>query len=192
MNLQQKFVYRQILLVAIVLLLTALACNLPTQQNSSVPSAVPFSDEEAQQFEQDLQATLTSQQSGSEVTITITDSQMSAYLANRMAGDTNQVISNPRVRMTSGRMEIIVQVNQGISLDATSVVVPTVDGSGRPRLQVESVSLGSLPVPESVVNQMQQVVDDILVDYLESSNSSFSVTKIEIAEGKMIVTGITQ
>jgi uncharacterized protein YpmS len=192
MILLKKPVYRPLMLMVIVLLLTTLACTLPTLQNSTIPNTAPLTDDEALQFERDLEATLNSQQPGAESTITINESELSAYLANRMAGDPDQVFSNPRVRMTNGRMEIVIRVQQGFSVDATSVVVPGVDSSGRPRLQVESVSLGSLPVPESMVSQIQRWVDQFLVDYLESTNSSFTITKIEITEGNLLVTGITQ
>jgi uncharacterized protein YpmS len=177
-------------MVMIVLALAALACNLPSQGNLNPTPVVPFSEEEAQQFEQDLQETLVNPQAGSEVTITLEERQLNSYLATRLASQTDQVLSNPRVRLTGGRMEVTVQVKQGITVDAKAVVVPTVDNTGQPRLQVESAALGALPLPETVVNQLQEMVDKMLIEILESSNSSFKITKIEITEGKMLVTGV--
>lgn len=189
---QNKPFYRQILLVITVLVLAALACNLPSRQNTAAPTAVPFSEEEAQAFEDNLQATLSSQAPGSEVTITIEEAQLSSYLANRLASDPDQVVRNPRVRLTNGRMEVDVEVNQGVTLIAKAVIVPSVDSSGQPRMQVESINLGSLPVPESLISQMQKMVDGMLVSYLDSTGNSFTITKIEITEGKMVVSGIPQ
>ena len=188
----KKLIYKQFLLVLIVLALTTLACNLPTQKTATIPTAVPYSPEEAQQFEDNLQATLTSQQPGGEVTITIEEGQLSSYLAAQLAGQTEQVISNPRVRLTNGRMELTVtfQVSDGVSLDATGVVVPSVGSDGQPSLKVESVTLGSLPVPDTLIGQFQEMIDMLLTNYLGSSGTSITITKIEITEGKMMVSGI--
>jgi uncharacterized protein YpmS len=190
--LPKKLVYKQFLLVLIVLALAALACNLPSKNSATSPTAVPYSPEEAQQFEENLQATLTSQQPGDEVTITIEEGQLSSYLAAQLAGQTDQVITNPRVHLTNGRMEVTVTVklSEGMSLDAIGVVVPSVESDGQPRLKVESVTLGSLPVPDTLINQFQDMVDSMLANYLGSSGTSITITKIEISEGKMMVSGI--
>lgn len=186
----KKPVYHKFLLVLIVLVLAALACNLPSQNSATPSTVVPYSPEEAEQFEKNLQATLTSQQAGGEVSVTINESQLSAYLAAQLANQPDELISNPRVRLANGRMEVTVTVNQGVSLDATGVVVPSVDSSGQAHLQVESFTLGSLPVPDTIVNQFQEMVDSMLASYLGSSESSITITKIEINDGNMVVSGI--
>ena len=182
----------RLLEVFIVLALAAMACNLPSQRNAVPPTVVPLSPQEAEQFEENLQATLTNTEPGREVSVTIQEGQLSSYLAAQLADQDEPVISNPRVRMTSGRMEIIAQVKQGITVEAKSVVVPSVDSNGKPRLLVESVTLGSLPVPESLVSQMQGVVDNILDDYLASADTSFRITKIDITEGQTVVSGMSE
>lgn len=183
---------KRLLEVFIVLALASLACNFPNQRNAVPPTVVPLSAEEAQQFEQNLRATFENTEAGREITVTIDDGQLSSYLAAKLAGETDQVISNPRVRMTNGRMEIFAQVKQGITVEAKSVVVPSVDSNGQPQLLVESVSLGSLPVPESMVSQMQGLVDNLLEDYLESADARFTITKLEINEGQLVVSGIPE
>jgi uncharacterized protein YpmS len=174
--------------VFVVLTFAAMACNLPSQRNAE-PSAIPLSPQEAQQFEQNLQATLTNTEPGREISVTITEGQLSSYLAAILANENDSIITNPRVRMTNGRMEILVQVKQGITIEANSVIVPSIDSNGQPRLMVESVSMGSLPVPDSIVNQIQVMVDEILEGYLASTDARFRVSKIEISKGQTVVSG---
>lgn len=183
---------KKILVVIIVLMLAAAACNLPDQQNQNASEITPLTPQQSQQFEQNLQETLTSSEAGSEVALVLEEAELNAYLAAQLARQNDQTIRNPRVRMTGGRMEITADITQVITMEAKAVVVPATGSDGRPRLRVESVNVGSIPVPEGFVSQIQRVVDTLLVDYLADSGVGMEITSLEITEGQLIVRGIAE
>jgi uncharacterized protein YpmS len=150
--------------------------------------------EELQQFEEEVAATLANPDPSGEVSITITDQQMNAYLANNMdSAQTDPSIQDPQAHFTDGKVEIYGKVSQSsITVDAKFVLVPEIDAEGRPDLRVESINLGPLPVPDTMVQQVDERVDGLLDDYLSSVDENFTVKDITVTEGKMTVTGVRQ
>jgi uncharacterized protein YpmS len=186
-----KFPFARIILVLLVLLGAALACNRPTSGSDRPPTAVPMSDQELQQMEENLKATLLA--SSGETTITLTEQQINSIISAKMASQPDQFITEPAVRLTNGNMEVYGKLTQGgIALNLTVVLKPGVDGAGNPKMDVVDIKMGSLPVPAEVKNQIGSLVDQAFQEYLSGQNQGFKATKITIDEGKMTVTGTIQ
>jgi uncharacterized protein YpmS len=181
----------KILPVLLVLILVSLACNIPgSTAPTRPPTSVPLSSEEVQQFEEEVAATLENAEQSGPVTITITEQQLNTYLQREMEADSEQMIQKPQVHLTNGKIEVYGQMTQAsLTADAKIVLIPLVAAGGKPRLDVESMSLGPFPVPQSVVDQVEQRVDTLLEDYLATMEGNFSVSDITVTEGQMTITG---
>jgi uncharacterized protein YpmS len=174
-----------------VIIFASLACNLPTSGSGSPPTAAPMSDEEFQQLEERMKQTLES--SSGEVTVTFTEQQINSIITAKLASENEQIITDPVVRLTNGRMEVYGKLPQaGIPLDAKMVLKPGIDPSGNPKLDVEDVSMNGLPVPDELKDQVGNLIDQAFQEYLTSQNQGFKTSSITIEEGKMIVTGTLQ
>jgi uncharacterized protein YpmS len=186
-----RFPYVRVVLVLAVLLAASLACNLPKTGSGRPPTAVPMSDQELQQLQEQVQKTL--ENSSGEVTITLTEQQLNAVISAKMAEQKDQIISEPAVKLTQGNMEVYGKLTQaGITLNLVVILKPTVDAAGKPKLDIVDIKMGGLPVPDEIKKQVGNLVDQAFQEYLSNQNQGFKASKIIIDEGKMTVTGTIQ
>jgi uncharacterized protein YpmS len=188
-----KFSLMRLILVLMILVAAGLACNFPGGSSKLPPTAVPLTTEDIQNLEKRLQATLNSPNSNGEVTITLTQEQINGIIAGQMAQQPDQTISDPSVVLTGGHMEIYGKVTQnGVSANLKVVMQPGVDAAGTPKLDIVSINLGGLPVPDVLKSRVETMANNALSNYLASNSSSFKVKSIVITEGQMAVTGTRQ
>lgn len=191
-----KFPLMRFLSILLVIAATSLACNfpagLPGQEPQLPPTAQPMSPEEMQRLEEQMRATLEAGASG-EVTVTITQEQLNAYIASEVASQPEPWITDPSVVLTEGQVEVYGKIAQsGISANTKIVMKPRIDADGSPKLDVESINLGSIPVPDALNERINSLVDDSLRDYLAQNSNQFRVNNITITEGHMTVSGVRQ
>ena len=182
------------LAVLIILVLAAMACNAPAATAPTrPPTPLPLSTEEIQQFEEEVAATLANPAPSGEVSITITDPQINAYIASQYVGNPDVIIQEPQVHFADGRVELYGKVTQGpLTSDAKVVLKPRVEAGGKPKLDIESINIGALPVPDALVQQFNQNIDTLLQDYLASTDANFTVSSITVTEGQMTIQGTRQ
>lgn len=180
------------LIILTALIGASLACNLPANSSPNLPpTAKPMSTQEFQTLEQQIQATLTSPNANGEVSITLTQDQLNSLIASQMAQQSDQTITDTSVVLTNGQMEIYGKVNQsGISANLKVVLQPAVDANGDAKLNVASISLGGIPVPDVLKNRIESAADSAMSNTVNSNG--FRAKSIAIAEGQMTVTGTRQ
>jgi len=191
-----KFPLLRILPIILVLAAASLACNLPpglpAQGPELPPTAQPMSPEELQQLEEQLKATLAAGANG-EVTVTIAQQQLNAYITSEIASQPEPWITEPSVVLTNGQVEVYGKIAQGgISANAAIVLKPRIDAEGNPKLDIVSINLGSLPVPDSFTERISSLVDNTLSNNLAQTSNQFKVSSILITEGQMTVSGVRQ
>lgn len=191
-----KFPLLRILPIILVLAAASLACNLPAglpaQGPELPPTAQPMSPEELQQLEEQLKATLAAGANG-EVTVTIAQQQLNAYITSEIASQPEPWITEPSVVLTNGQVEVYGKIAQGgISANTAIVLKPRIDAEGNPKLDIVSINLGSLPVPDSFTERISSLVDNTLSNYLAQGSNQFRVSNITITEGQMTVSGVRQ
>lgn len=181
----------RLLLILSVLVAASIACNLPARGISTPPPQPTLSPAEIDQLEDQLRATLSSQQEQGEITITITQQQLNAFIASEMAAMSDPPIKDPQVVLTNGQIEVYGVINQGgISADSKTVLQPRIDAEGNPKLDVASITVGPFPVPDTLKDQVETMVDDTLSDYLSTQSDRFRVTDIQVSEGSMTISGM--
>lgn len=181
---------KRIILVFVILLAAGLACNFPGRNTSSPPPQQPSSTQAVQELEQQLKATLSTSGDSGQVTITLTQEQLTSIVAAQLAKQPDQSFTDPQVVLTNGQMEVYGKVSQsGFTTDTKIVMTPEVDGNGKVHLNIVSISLGPFPVPDTLKQQFSDLANKALNDYLDSTSQKVKVTSINITEGKMTITG---
>lgn len=177
----------QILLVALVLLGLSLACNLPIN-GASKPSVAPMSEEDLQRLQDEMAKTLTSSSGG--ITITITEQQINSIIAAKMNEQPEPILSEPSVVLTKGNMEVSGKIFQGnFSPRIKMVLQPAIDSSGIISLKITEISVGGIPAPQELQDQIGNLIDLAFQEYLNKQQGEFQVTNITIEDGKMTITG---
>lgn len=189
----QKIRSVRLFVVLLLLIGAALACNLPSTNTPSLPpTAKPIPTEELQTLEEKIQATLASPDANGEVSVTLTQAQINAIITSEVAQQSNQTITDPSVVLNAGQMEVYGKVNQsGISTTVKIALQPSVDSNGNARLNVTSVDLGGIPVPDVLKNQIESATDNVM-DHFISSTMGLRAKQITISEGQLTLTGTIQ
>ncbi len=186
--------HMRLILVLMILAAASLACGIPTSSASNLPpTAQPMSTEQIQNLENQLQATLANPDASGDVTVTLTQDQINGIITSEMAQQSDKTITDPSVVLTGGHLEFYGKVNQSnISANLMVVLQPQVDAAGKAHLNIVSINLGGLPVPDILKNRVQTMADDALNNYLNAGSSAFKVKSITITEGQMMITGARQ
>ncbi len=188
-------------MVIAILILTSLACGLPAMIAKPTATPIPtepaaMTTEQAQQFEDNMQATLNSPNAEGQVTVTITEAQLNAYLANKMTelqqdpSSPQGVVRDPKITLLPGKVEVTGKVTlSGFDLEAQASVLPSVDDTGKPVLKVQSIKVGPVPVPDALIGQVNDQIGSVLDDYLTSNDVNFKVQSITVSQGLITVVG---
>lgn len=182
------------LLALAALLLASLACNLP----SGVPSGsdptptevrVPVSTEAVEDLRKNLEAAATEVASSQEVSLVVTQEQLTSLVAFEMQSQENPVLNDPQVILQNGQAEVLGTVNQGgISAPARIVLTVSADDQGKPDYQIVEGRLGPLPIPDSMLDSLSNELDTALADLGPRANEIF-IEDISIGDGVMTITG---
>ncbi len=180
----------RLILVLTILVAAGLACNFPGTAANLPPTAQPMSTEQLQNLENQVQQTLQSPNASGEVTVTLTQDQLNGIIATQMAQQSEQVITDPSVVLTGGNMEVYGKVTQsGVSANLKVVMQPVVEANGTPRLNITSINLGGMPVPDVLTTRIADSANNALSSYLDSGQNKIKVKSINITEGQMTITG---
>jgi uncharacterized protein YpmS len=177
-----------ILSILIVLATAAIACNMPSTSRRST-------DKPADTASTPTEFVLTepaSSEAGS-VTITLTEGQLNTIVQQALKGQTDQPIEELQVRLESGQVILTGTVNQnGLSLPMRLTLTVDPDGQGGLNYQVTSASVGPLPLPQSLRDQIETMLNQNLQAQVRQLTNNLYIESINIGNGLMTVTGQPQ
>ena len=174
----------------VILALGSLACVVNLGGPAYPADHIPVSTAAATEAQNavgtaDSQATDTGK-----VTLTLTEAQVTSYLAEQLQQQNQLPITNPQVYLRDGAIQIYGTINQGI-VTATAKIVVTVDvdPQGQPVITLTSATFGPFPVPpglrDTITNQIRQAYSNAL----GTEAANFQLEKVTIENGTMSLEG---
>lgn len=178
----------------ILILMVSLACSLPTlTAPTRPPTPAPLSSDDLKQLEETLTDTINNPDVSGEVSIEITEQQINALVVANNEPMADFTIQEPQIHLAEGKLEFYARITQGnITAQSQVVLVPAVSSDGQPRLEIESIKLGPLPVPDALVKQVEDRVNSLFIQSFLSNDTRLKIKTITITEGLMTVTGERQ
>lgn len=181
----------------ITLLLTSLACTVfvggPDYSNLD---PIPVSTEAAQSLKDGIKKSFEDGLQTGIVTITITEPQITSYLALRMQTDPNlqqdskPLITDPQVYLRDGQMKIYGKTQQGVFAANIGIVVNVgVDELGKPKVEIVSADFGPFPAPEGMNDAITAMIEEAYTGSFGPVLTGLRIESITIANGTMIVSG---
>lgn len=172
----------------LVLVLASLACNLGNRA-APEPTIAVSTEAAASLVETWQQAIQTAQETG-KVNLTMTEVQLTSYLALSMAENASIPFSNPQVLLRNGEMEIKGTYDGDIVDANVSIVMQvTVDAAGLPKIEITSGSVGPLPVPADLLTSVSDAVNEAITGDVSSTATGFKLETITISDGALTLTG---
>ena len=180
----------KMLSLAAALALAALACNMnlggpPTPEESVVMSTQAAGD----LVEAWSQAFETAKETGV-VALTLTEEQLTSFLVLSMSQNESLPLTNARVILRAGEMEITGSYDTGaITANVGIVMEVSVNSEGAPVIEVTSGSVGPLPVPPELLAGVSQVINEALTGQVGSQASGFTLETIVITDEAITLNG---
>ena len=181
----------------LTLILASLACTLYTGgPDYSDLDPIPVSAESAQSLKDGIQKSFEDGLQTGVVTITITEPQITSYLALRLQSDPNlqqdnkPLITDPQVYLRDGKMKIYGKTQQGIFAANIGIIINiSVDENGKPKIEIESADFGPFPAPEGINETITSMIDEAFTGSFGPVLTGLRIETINIADGVMTITG---
>ena len=177
-----------------VLLLTSLACSVFAGGPEYPAQTVPFSADEVQTMQTQIeQAFIDGAESGI-VTLQITESQLTAYITQKMQEQTDPPFTEPLILLRDGQMQMYGKVESGM-IKANILITMNVgidETSGLPKIEIVSADFGPIPAPEGLNTAISAMIDEAFTGSLGPVAIGFRLESITIADGIMTLTGRTK
>lgn len=178
-------------LFLVSLIAASLACNINVGGPDSPAAPLAPSPEEAQALHEMIeQAIVTGAETGV-ITLTITESQLTAYIADGLAKQSTPPFTEPQVLLRDGQMKLYGKISKGMfSANMLITMNVTIDETtGQPKIQIASADFGPIPAPEGLNTAISAIIDEAFTGSFGPVAVGFRLQTITIADGLMTLTG---
>ncbi|NJC98529.1 MAG: hypothetical protein C3F07_10230 [Anaerolineales bacterium] len=188
---------RPLSLFLLTLVLASLACTVFVGgPDYSDRTPIPVSAEAAESLKEEIRRAFEAGASTGEVTIQITEPQITSVLALRLQSDQNlqqdskPLITDPQVYLRDGQMQIFGKTQQGMFTANIGIVVTVgIDETGKPKIEVSSADFGPFPTPDGIKEAISAMIEEAYTGSLGPVATGLRIQNITIADGIMTVTG---
>jgi hypothetical protein len=123
-------------------------------------------------------------------TISISEEEMTSLIVQRLAAQEQAAsLATPQIHFRNNRAEFYATVRFSQWLALPGLVAFSLGvTNGDPEVTVEEIALGPLPVPESILQSLADVLNETLAS-IQVAGGSIEFTDIQIGEGQMTISG---
>jgi uncharacterized protein YpmS len=182
--------FLKILFPLLIFLFVGLACRInaggPKPPEEIETPVVTF----PQSPEQSLETAIQIDPGSGAMTITLTETQITTYLAAYLASQSEPLLTNPQVVLQNGQVEIFGQVSRGIfSANVHLVLELLADENGSLKPRLTSADLGPVPAPAGALDSLSRSIDEAFTTSVGQHLADIKIETITIADGVIIATG---
>jgi uncharacterized protein YpmS len=176
------------LFVVTLMCLAGLACSLGSTPTPPA-SPIPVSTEAAGEVEDLWQSAIENAQDG-QVTVVMTEEQLTSYVAVRLAEQPDAPFDDVQVFLRDGKMTLFGNATvRGISAPAQVVLSVSTTSDGRLQVSIDEADFGPLPVPQSMLETLSGGLNEMMSGELGPQATGVRITSVAIADGQMSLTG---
>jgi hypothetical protein len=179
-----------ILLVVVSLMASVMACQIDVGGPEPPGALIPIQPSEAELLRSQWQSALESAAETGQVSILIDESQMTAFLAERIADHDQPLIRNPQVYLRDNQIQIFGTAERGI-LKATLLitVTPEITEDGDISFELSEASVGPVPAPSALKSTISAVLTEAFTGSIGSLATGIKISSLAIANGEMTIVG---
>jgi hypothetical protein len=173
------------------LMFASLACSIFIGGPDYPAQTVPVSENEVINMQTLMEQALLSGAETGVVTIQITESQLTSYLALKMAARENPPFTEPVVLLRNGQMQMYGKVKTGV-FTANMLITMNVGidaTTGMPSITIASADFGPIPAPEGINNAISTIIAEAFTGSFGPVATGIRIESIAIADGVMTLSG---
>lgn len=185
--------YKSILPVLIIILLVTIACNISAGGPQPTLHQIPVSVESAESLERTLKNALEADPAAETIAVTLSEEQVTSYLAIRLGNQQAPLLRNPQVYLQDGKIELYGEFQQTVfSVNARLTILPIVDDTGKISFDISAADFGAFPAPENLLDTLSAALNETLTGSLAPTITGIRIQSVYIANGMMTISGIRQ
>jgi len=175
---------------ALCLSLAGLACQINVGGPSPPSEPIQISTLDALQLEENWRAAFEADPVAGRVTMVITERQLTAFLAGRMADAQNPLLKDPQVRLQAGEIQIFGVASAGpLEASALLTIQPLVDPEGVLAFNITTAEVGPVPIPDTLKQGLSDLLTEAFTGKLGSLATGIRITSLAIADGEAAIVG---
>jgi len=177
-------------IIVFLVLLISMACMINVGGPDYPYNPIPVSTDELLNLNEQIQeAVIAGGQSG-QVTLFITESQLTSFLASKLDSQKNPFITQPQAYLQDGKIQIYGTVIKGYLKATVSIIMTASIGPDQKLLlELSSADFGPLPVPDSLKEIITSLVTEAYTGSLGTLATGFNLESIVIANSAMMIVG---
>ncbi|KPL74333.1 hypothetical protein ADN00_13595 [Ornatilinea apprima] len=184
-----KSIYGKLIPFLLIVTFVSIACNLPVSVASDPHSPVEVSAQDAQSAVNTLEEAADQLGQSGATTIQLTESQLSALLANQLAGAESGGFSNPQVQIEGEQIWVVGNIQQGpISVGVQLTLAAVKDAAGKPSIQLQSVDFGQFPAPQSMVDNLSSFVNTSINQAMSETAGELEIVDLVVGNDAITIT----
>ena len=184
---------KKLVLVVLALMLATLACMINIGGPAYPTPAIPISTEAVGSLDQAIQTAVAAGAGSGEVTLVISETQLTSYLAFKLQQQSSPFITNPQVYLREGQIRIYGTARQGnFQVTVNFILTAGVDEQGQLTIVLTSADFGPLPVPDGLKEAVTAIIKEAYAGSLGPVATGFRLESITVADGRMTIVGRTK
>jgi len=165
------------------------ACDLTVGGPTPPGSPIAVSTEAAGQLQETWKTAIANAQNG-EVTVIITQEQLTSYLALKLEAQTNPPLRNVQVYLRNSHIQIYGTAQAGtVSTTALVSLAFSITPEGQPQLKVDEADFGPVPVPPTLLSTLSSALNEALTGQFGTLATGIKVKTAIITDGYLAING---
>jgi len=165
-----------------------LACTMNLGGPERLPSPPAPSDAAATEVSQSWSSALAGALVTGQLTVIVTEEQLTSALAARLARDEQPVLQSPAVYLRDGMIQIYGLAQEGwFEATVRLVITPVLDREGRLGFELTSADFGPFPAPEGLRSSLSGVLSEALAGPMGTLATGIRVTSVAVSEGDLAI-----
>ena len=159
-------------------------------------TAVPLNSQAAQSLDtkwNNFNSTIAQSSAGTPVTVTLTqeevNSKVNAQLGTADLPD-DLTVSNVNVNLKDGQISLSADLKYSIFSGRAGMTATVQIANGQPTVVVTAIDMGSLPIPQAMKDKLTGLISG--ASLFQESTAAFVTQNVQIADGEIIISGITK
>jgi hypothetical protein len=184
------FKLRVIFLLLFVLILSTLACQIDLGGPERPGELIPYPTNTAQDVTEIWRSAIDSALSSGQVTVLITENQLSSFIAARFEDNDQTFLREPQVFLRANTIQIYGLAERGIfKASVLFAIEPQVDTDGSLSFELNRAEFGPFPAPEALKDTLSSLLTEALTGRFGSLATGVRVISIAIDNGEMAIVG---
>lgn len=176
--------------IILCLALASLACDLTVGGPTPPGSPIPVSTEAAGELSTMWAAAATSVPAGGAVSVTLTEAQLTSFVALRLDAQPDAPLKDVQVFLRDGKIQLFGNAQAGnVKTTALVVVAVSVTPEGTVLFKAEKADFGPLPVPSALLDTVSTTLNEAFTGNIGSTATGLKITQVLIGDGQMAITG---